>query len=47
MCPSVTLVPDLSRGVVILTNQQSGGAFQALTYRILRSLYERSLRPTG
>jgi CubicO group peptidase (beta-lactamase class C family) len=31
----VTLVPDLNLGVVILTNQQSGGAFQALTYRIL------------
>ena len=31
----VTLVPDLNLGVVILTNQQSGGAFQSLTYRIL------------
>lgn len=31
----VTLVPDLNLGVVVLTNQQSGGAFQALTYRIL------------
>ena len=31
----LTLVPDLNLGVVVLTNQQSGGAFQALTYRIL------------
>jgi len=31
----VTMVPDLNLGVVILTNQQSGGAFQSLTYRIL------------
>jgi len=31
----VTLVPDLRLGVVVLTNQEAGGAFQALTYRIL------------
>jgi len=31
----VTLVPDLNLGVVVLTNQQSGGAFQSITYRIL------------
>ena len=31
----VTLVPDLDLGVVVLTNQQSGGAFQSMTYRIL------------
>jgi CubicO group peptidase (beta-lactamase class C family) len=31
----VTLVPDLNLGIVVLTNQQSGGAFQSLTYRIL------------
>jgi CubicO group peptidase (beta-lactamase class C family) len=31
----VTLVPDLNLGVVVLTNQQSGGAFQSMTYRIL------------
>ncbi|HYV03645.1 MAG TPA: serine hydrolase [Blastocatellia bacterium] len=31
----VTLVPDLDLGVVVLTNQQSGGAFSALSYRIL------------
>lgn len=31
----VMLVPDFNLGVVVLTNQQSGGAFQSLTYRIL------------
>jgi CubicO group peptidase (beta-lactamase class C family) len=31
----VTLVPELNLGVVVLTNQQSGGAFQSLTYGIL------------
>ncbi|HKP87831.1 MAG TPA: serine hydrolase [Blastocatellia bacterium] len=31
----VTLVPDLNLGVIVLTNQQAGGAFQALTYRVL------------
>lgn len=31
----VTLIPDLNLGVVVLTNQQSGGAFQSMTYRIL------------
>jgi CubicO group peptidase (beta-lactamase class C family) len=31
----VTLVPDLNLGIVVLTNQQSGGAFQSLTYRIV------------
>ena len=31
----VALVPDLKLGVVVLTNQEAGGAFQALTYRIL------------
>ena len=31
----VTLVPDLNLGVVVLTNQLSGGAFQSLTYHIL------------
>jgi hypothetical protein len=31
----VTLVPDLNLGIAVLTNQQSGGAFQALTYRIV------------
>ena len=28
-------MPDIKLGVVVLTNQESGGAFQSLTYRIL------------
>jgi hypothetical protein len=28
-------VPDLKLGIVVLTNQEAGGAFQAITYRIL------------
>jgi len=31
----VTMVPRLHLGVVVLTNQQSGAAFQAITYRVL------------
>ena len=31
----VTLVPDLRLGVAVLTNQESAGAYNALTYRIL------------
>lgn len=31
----VTLAPDLKLGMVVLTNQEAGGAFQALTYHIL------------
>jgi hypothetical protein len=31
----VTLVPDLKLGIVVLTNQEEGGAFQSLTYHIL------------
>ncbi|HXG91089.1 MAG TPA: serine hydrolase [Blastocatellia bacterium] len=31
----VTLVPDLKLGVIVLTNMEAGGAFQAITYRIL------------
>jgi CubicO group peptidase (beta-lactamase class C family) len=31
----VALVPDLKLGLVVLTNQQAGGAFQSLTYHIL------------
>jgi CubicO group peptidase (beta-lactamase class C family) len=31
----VALVPDLKLGVVVLTNMESGGAFQAITYRII------------
>lgn len=31
----VTMVPDTDLGMVVLTNQQSGAAFQAITYHIL------------
>lgn len=31
----VTMVPKLHLGVVVLTNQQSGAAFNAITYRVL------------
>lgn len=31
----VTMIPDMKLGMVVLTNQQSGAAFQAITYRIL------------
>ena len=31
----VTLVPDLHLGIVVLTNQEAGGAFNAITYHIL------------
>ena len=31
----VTMVPDLKLGIVVLTNQEAGGAFQAITYYIL------------
>jgi len=33
----VTMVPDLQLGVVVLTNQESGGMFNSVTYRILDS----------
>jgi CubicO group peptidase (beta-lactamase class C family) len=32
-----TLVPDLKLGVVVLTNQEEGGAFQAPTFHVLAS----------
>ena len=35
MVSRVTLVPDLNLGIVVLTNQESGGAFQCLTYHVL------------
>ncbi|NID14240.1 serine hydrolase [Luteibacter yeojuensis] len=35
MVSRVTLVPDLKLGIVVLTNQESGAAFQAVTYRAL------------
>jgi CubicO group peptidase (beta-lactamase class C family) len=31
----ITMVPSLHLGVVVLTNQQSGAAFNAVTYRVL------------
>ncbi|RUL66662.1 serine hydrolase [Dyella dinghuensis] len=35
MVSRVTLVPGLKLGVVVLTNQESGAAFNAMTYRVL------------
>ncbi len=35
MVSRVTLVPELKLGVVVLTNQESGAAFNAITYRVL------------
>ena len=35
MVSRVTLVPELKLGVVVLTNQESGAAFNAVTYRVL------------
>jgi CubicO group peptidase (beta-lactamase class C family) len=35
MVSRVTLVPDLKLGMVVLTNQEDGSAFQAVTMRIL------------
>ncbi|MCA1555368.1 MAG: serine hydrolase, partial [Acidobacteria bacterium] len=37
MVSKVTLVPDEKLGVVVLTNQEAGGAFQAINYRVLDS----------
>lgn len=35
MVSRVTMVPDLKLGIVVLTNQESGAAFQAITMRAL------------
>jgi hypothetical protein len=35
MVSRVTLVPELKLGVVVLTNAESGAAFNAVTYRVL------------
>lgn len=35
MVTRVTLVPDQKLGIIVLTNQESGGAFNALTYTVL------------
>ena len=34
----VTLVPEAKLGIVVLTNQEEGAAFQAVTYRVLDAL---------
>lgn len=31
----VTMIPDLKLGIAVLTNQESGAAFDAITYRVL------------
>jgi hypothetical protein len=36
-----TLVPDMKLGVVVLTNYEEGGAFQAITYRVLDAYMNR------
>lgn len=35
MVTRVTMIPDLNLGVIVLTNQESGGAFNAITYTVL------------
>ncbi|TBR39765.1 MULTISPECIES: serine hydrolase [Dyella] len=35
MVSRLTLVPELKLGIVVLTNQESGAAFNAVTYRVL------------
>jgi CubicO group peptidase (beta-lactamase class C family) len=35
MVTRVTMIPDLNLGVIVLTNQESGGAFNAITYAVL------------
>jgi hypothetical protein len=37
MVSKVTLVPEEKLGIIILTNQEAGGAFQAINYRLLDS----------
>lgn len=36
----VTMVPDLKLGMVVLTNQEAGGAFQAVTYTVLDHYFQ-------
>lgn len=36
----VVLVPDLKLGVVVLTNQESGAAFQAVSWRVLDAYFD-------
>jgi hypothetical protein len=47
MVSRVTLVPGLQLGVVVLTNQESGAAFNAVTYRVLDAYLNPGRRPTG
>lgn len=37
----VTMIPDMDLGMVVLTNQQSGAAFQSITYRILDAYMDK------
>jgi CubicO group peptidase (beta-lactamase class C family) len=37
MVSKVTLVPDINLGVVVLTNQEEGGAFSSISWRIVDS----------
>ena len=46
MVSRLTLVPGLHLGVVVLTNQESGAAFNAVTYRVLDA-YLRSQAHAG
>ena len=46
MVSRITLVPELHLGVVVLTNQESGAAFNAVTYRVLDA-YLKSSQPAG
>jgi CubicO group peptidase (beta-lactamase class C family) len=46
MVSRLTLVPELHLGVVVLTNQESGAAFNAVTYRVLDA-YLRSQANAG
>lgn len=39
MVSRVTLVPDEKLGIVILTNQENGAAFNSLTYRLLDAFF--------
>jgi CubicO group peptidase (beta-lactamase class C family) len=41
MVSRVTLVPELKLGVVVLTNAESGAAFNAITYRVLDAWLNR------
>ncbi|KAF1711223.1 serine hydrolase [Pseudoxanthomonas kalamensis DSM 18571] len=40
MVSRLTLIPELNLGVVVLTNQESGAAFNAVTYTVLDALLD-------